>query len=85
MECEICFDKKIYFFKCVQCKNPVCFTCFKKVDKCPYCRINYTYQITLLKYIFNIKRYMKNYNKNKSLKKRDRKKRRLIKIKSRLY
>jgi len=82
MECEICFLYKIYFFKCPECKNALCYNCFKKVDKCPYCRYIYTYQITLLKYIFNIKRYMKNYNKNKSLNKRKRKMRRLKKIKS---
>jgi hypothetical protein len=84
MECDICFEKKIYFFKCPECKNPVCYHCFKKVDLCPFCRYIYTNQITLLKYIINIKRYYKNYNKNKSLKKRKRKMGRLKKIKSML-
>jgi len=35
-----------------------------------------------MKYIYNIKKYMKKYNKNKSLKKRKRKNERLKKIKS---
>ena len=82
MDCDVCFEKRIYFFKCPQCENPVCFYCFKKIDLCPFCRLVYDYHITVLKYIYNIKRYMKNYNKNKSLKKRKRKNARLKKIKS---
>lgn len=85
MECGICFDKKIYFFKCPKCQNDLCFNCFKKIEKCAYCRYIYDYKITLLKYIINIKKYYKNINKKKSLKKKERKKLRLLKIKSSLY
>lgn len=79
MECNICINKKIYFFKCDECKKAYCFTCFKKCVKCPFCRNEYTLNIILLKYIININSYYKNINKMKSIEKKKRKKRRLNK------
>ena len=85
MECSICFTKKIFFFKCFQCVNCICFSCFKKVISCPFCRVKYTPAILLLKYKNNISKYYKNINKKKTLTKRERKKNRLKKIFYNLY
>jgi hypothetical protein len=80
IDCSICFNKKLVFIGCAGCRNSICFNCFKKLNKCPYCRRIYTTTEELLKYIVNIKKYIKNYNKNKSIEKRKRKNKRLKKI-----
>lgn len=79
IECSICFNNKLIFVVCFECKNTICFSCFKQVNKCPYCRRIYIISEHLLKYKFNIKKYIKNYNKTKSIKKKKRKKARLKK------
>lgn len=79
IECSICFNNKLVFVSCFECNNIICFNCFKKLDKCPYCRRLYITSEHLLKYIVNIKKYIKNYNKSKSIKIKNRKKARLKK------
>ena len=43
-ECQICMDNECYLdeVKCKNCKyNYLCDTCFKTLDKCPYCRTSF--------------------------------------------
>jgi hypothetical protein len=37
-ECSICYDQKLSFLKCRECRNEVCRDCLKQVQSCPYCR-----------------------------------------------
>lgn len=43
-ECKICLDnQEIYFINECNCKELVCKLCYEKLQKCPYCRYQYSY------------------------------------------
>ena len=37
-ECCVCFSNDEDDKKHTYCKHPLCIHCFKKIDKCPFCR-----------------------------------------------
>jgi hypothetical protein len=38
MNCNICFNNHKNFVTCDICNNKTCNSCFKKIQKCPFCR-----------------------------------------------
>lgn len=36
--CDICYTDQNQFKKCSKCSHEICLDCFKRVEKCPYCR-----------------------------------------------
>lgn len=42
-ECDICRDKKEFFYRCGTCSHEICLECQDRLDRhrCPFCRTNY--------------------------------------------
>ena len=43
MECLLCDEKEFSFNYCYSCYKLVCNDCYKKLEKCPYCRTHYDF------------------------------------------
>lgn len=41
-DCVICLESNFGFIECGQCEKKICEICFRKIEKCPYCRTKYT-------------------------------------------